>query len=90
MDEAIKMPGHKDVRDERRLREATDAGGIALWSWNVDTGQISIDERAFEIWRLPQTDVRILQGDDQGTRGKPSAIAVSPPGRAGPTFVAIR
>lgn len=44
------------VWDERRLRIATDAGGIALWSWNVDTDRITLDERAFEIWGLPQND----------------------------------
>lgn len=44
------------VWDERRLRVATDAGGIALWSWNVDTDRITMDKRAFEIWGLPQND----------------------------------
>lgn len=44
------------VWDERRLRIATDAGGIALWSWNVDTDRITMDERGFEIWGLPQND----------------------------------
>jgi len=44
------------VWDERRLRMATDAAGVALWSWNVDTDQIAMDERAFELWGLPATD----------------------------------
>lgn len=41
------------VWDERRLRIATDAAGVALWSWNVDTDQIAMDERAFELWGVP-------------------------------------
>nr|WP_246763346.1 sensor histidine kinase [Rhizobium sp. 007] len=32
---------------------ATDAAGVALWSWNVDTDQISMDERAHELWGVP-------------------------------------
>ena len=55
MDDKIKVAGRKEVWDERRLRVATDAGGIALWSWNVDTDQITMDKRAFEIWGLPVT-----------------------------------
>jgi len=41
------------VWDERRLRTATNAAGVALWSWNVDTDQIAMDERAFELWGVP-------------------------------------
>lgn len=44
------------VWDERRLRIATDAAGVALWSWNVDSDQITMDERAFELWGLPARD----------------------------------
>lgn len=41
------------VWDTERLRVATEAGGIALWSWNVDTDRITMDERAFQIWGIP-------------------------------------
>ena len=44
------------VWDARRLRIATDAAGMALWSWNVDSDQISMDERAFDLWGLPAKD----------------------------------
>jgi two-component sensor histidine kinase len=44
------------VWDERRLRIATEAAGVALWSWNVDSDQIAMDERAFELWGLPPRD----------------------------------
>lgn len=54
MSETTKGAVPNDVWDERRLRVATDAGGIALWSWNVDTDQITMDDRGFDIWGLPQ------------------------------------
>lgn len=41
------------VWDERRLRIATDAAGVALWSWNVDTDQIAMDEHGFALWGVP-------------------------------------
>lgn len=56
MSDNAKEATQNDVWDERRLRVATDAGGIALWSWNVDTDRITMDERAFAIWGLPQND----------------------------------
>jgi two-component sensor histidine kinase/PAS domain-containing protein len=41
------------VWDANRLRIATDAAGVALWSWNVDTDQIDMDERAHRLWGVP-------------------------------------
>jgi two-component sensor histidine kinase len=38
------------VWDANRLRIATDAAGVALWSWNVDTDEIALDERAHDLW----------------------------------------
>ena len=38
------------VWDANRLRIATDAAGVALWSWNVDTDEIALDERAHGLW----------------------------------------
>ncbi|WP_338034065.1 sensor histidine kinase [Lichenicola cladoniae] len=32
------------------MRVATDAAGVALWSWNVDTDEIALDERAHALW----------------------------------------
>ena len=42
------------VWDAERLRIATDAAGVALWSWDVDTGEIALDERAHRLWSLPR------------------------------------
>ena len=41
------------VWDADRLRTATDAAGVALWSWNVDTDEIALDERAHGLWDVP-------------------------------------
>ena len=41
------------VWDTKRLRIATDAAGIALWSWNVDSDEIELDEKAHLLWGVP-------------------------------------
>ncbi len=56
MDSSTNGAGSRTLWSEYRLRAATDAAGIALWSWNVDTDRITMDERAFEIWGLPKRD----------------------------------
>jgi two-component sensor histidine kinase len=38
--------------DVDRLRFATEAAGVALWSWNVDTDRMTMDELAFRLWGL--------------------------------------
>lgn len=38
-----------------RLRIATEAAGIALWSWNVDTDRLEMDERGHLLWGVPNT-----------------------------------
>jgi two-component sensor histidine kinase len=46
-------PGQKassSVWDATRLRIAADAAGVALWSWDVDTDEIALDEHAQELW----------------------------------------
>jgi len=40
------------VWDAKRLRIAADAGGVALWSWNVDSDEIDLDEKAHILWGL--------------------------------------
>lgn len=36
------------------LRLAITAAGVTLWSWNVDTDALKMDDGAFELWGLPQ------------------------------------
>jgi len=40
--------------DIKHLQIATDAAGVALWSWNVDTDEINMDERGFDLWGEPK------------------------------------
>lgn len=37
------------------LRLAVDAACVALWSWNVDNNQLTMDRRSFDLWGLPWT-----------------------------------
>lgn len=41
--------------DEKHLRFANAAGGVALWSWNIDTDRITLDDRAFEMWGVTRS-----------------------------------
>lgn len=43
--------------DETQLRQAIEAAGVALWSWNVDDDAFAMDERAFALWGLSRTEV---------------------------------
>ena len=36
------------------LRLAADAAGVALWSWNVDTDEIAMDDRSHALWGAPR------------------------------------
>jgi two-component sensor histidine kinase len=45
--------------DEKHLRAATRAAGVALWSWNVDTDAITMDERAYDLWEVPKEERKI-------------------------------
>jgi len=36
------------------MRIAAEAAGVALWSWNVDTDKITMDERGFKLWGVPR------------------------------------
>jgi two-component sensor histidine kinase len=45
--------------DEKHLRAATKAAGVALWSWNVDTDAITMDELAYELWDVPKDEENI-------------------------------
>ena len=38
------------------LRAAVRAAGVALWSWNVGGDCLTMDERAYDLWGVPQSD----------------------------------
>jgi two-component sensor histidine kinase len=43
---------------EKRLRFAIEGAGVALWAWNVDTDNLILDARSYELWGVsPNLDV---------------------------------
>lgn len=44
---------HDPQWGEEHLRYALEAAGVALFSWNVDTDNLEMDQRAFELWGVP-------------------------------------
>ncbi len=38
---------------EKRLRFAIEGAGVALWAWNVDTDNLTLDARAYKMWGVP-------------------------------------
>jgi two-component sensor histidine kinase len=47
------------VWNEKHLRAATRAAGVALWSWNVDTDAITMDESAYDLWEVSKDEQKI-------------------------------
>lgn len=42
----------------KNLIRAVQAAGVTLWSWNVDTDALAMDDRAYDLWGIPrETDV---------------------------------
>lgn len=38
------------------LRRALQPAGVSLWSWNVTSNRFTMDEQAFTMWDVPQSD----------------------------------
>jgi two-component sensor histidine kinase len=47
------------IWQEKHLRAATHAAGVALWSWNVDTDAIILDERAYDLWGISKEQRKV-------------------------------
>ncbi len=44
--------------EPKNLIRAIEAAGVTLWSWNVDTDALAMDDHAFDLWGIPRgTDV---------------------------------
>jgi two-component sensor histidine kinase len=50
------------IWSETHLRAANYAAGVALWSWNVDTDAITLDERAYELWGISKNQPSVTFG----------------------------
>jgi len=38
---------------EKHLRIAIEGAGVALWAWNVDTDELLLDQRSYDMWGVP-------------------------------------
>lgn len=48
----------KFVWKRKNLMRAVEAAGVTLWSWNVDTDALAMDDQAYRLWGVPLgTDV---------------------------------
>jgi two-component sensor histidine kinase len=47
------QPAHPALWKPSNLLRAIEAAGVTLWSWNVDTDALTMDERAYELWGIP-------------------------------------
>ena len=47
------------IWNEKHLRAATHAAGVALWSWNVETDAITLDERAYDLWGVSKDQHKV-------------------------------
>jgi len=44
---------HPQSWSPEQLRLAVTAAGVALWAWNVDTDEFTMDALGFDLWGLP-------------------------------------
>lgn len=42
--------------EPKNLVRAIEAAGVTLWSWNVDTDALAMDDRAFDLWGIPHNE----------------------------------
>ena len=49
----VVQSSQQQIWREDHLRLAVAAARVGLWSWNVDSNDFAMDERAFEQWGLP-------------------------------------
>jgi EAL domain-containing protein (putative c-di-GMP-specific phosphodiesterase class I) len=47
---------HSPVWDEASLRRAIAAADVALWSWNVDSDRLTMDESGYRLWGIPVSE----------------------------------
>ena len=52
----LSPPGNQPVWGATRLRLAIEAAGVALWSWNVDTDRLALDESSCALWEVSGAD----------------------------------
>lgn len=40
--------------EPKNLIRAVEAAGVTLWSWNLDTDALAMDDRAYDLWGIPR------------------------------------
>ncbi len=79
---AVQPPASQEW-SARHLRLAIDAAGVALWSWNMDSDNFTMDEGAFRLWDLPPRPY--VSFEDLSTKIHPADLH-----KVRATFVATR
>ena len=47
---------HKPIHwESRNLIRAIEAAGVALWSWNVDSDHLAMDDHAYDLWGVERS-----------------------------------
>jgi two-component sensor histidine kinase len=41
--------------EPQNLVRAIEAAGVALWSWNVDTDALAMDDHSYDLWGIPRS-----------------------------------
>ena len=41
--------------EPKNLVRAIEAAGVTLWSWNVDTDALAMDDGAYDLWGIPRS-----------------------------------
>jgi two-component sensor histidine kinase len=41
--------------EPKNLVRAIESAGVALWSWNVDTDALAMDDHAYDLWGIPRS-----------------------------------
>jgi two-component sensor histidine kinase len=49
-------PPKKQALNLEHLQLAITAAGVALWTWNVDSDQLTMDDQAFDLWGVSRSD----------------------------------
>lgn len=68
---AAEAPAANLVWDANRLRTATDAAGVGLWSWNIDADEFTMDERSHKLWGVSRGPITF---EDLSSRIHPDDI----------------
>jgi len=47
---------NEHLMDFAQLKRAIAAAGVTLWTWNVDSDKLTMDDAAFDLWGVPRSE----------------------------------